>query len=313
MMNHEASDKEILSHIITFEPPPPGFDPLTASGRLLHKYGYPHRPDPDKEPRLSKLWRETLSRPHRVIRPEFEVDQSKARHVPLRSQDPSFGLQGQWAGAEVFRTRLGLPSSELITSVYAQWYVPTVTLPSPDVSVGFWVGLGGDQSLGSTQLIQAGTDAHPQSGSSSPVYRAWSQWYPLQGSAVTVNNFPVSPGDLVGVFVSTLQPNSAFISMFNFNSNFALSFVNAPPSGANADGSSAEWVVEGDGNLLANFGHVVFAGCVGSTKSHEFGLELAYPQQIISQNNPSEVLANPTIIPPAPFDGVQVNWLNYGP
>jgi Peptidase A4 family len=302
-MNDEASDEEILSHVITFEPPPPEFNPLTASHRLLRKYGYPHRPDPNKEPRLSKLWQETLSRPHRVITPEFEVDHSKAPRV-------SFGLQGQWAGAEVFRVRLGLPPSELITSVYARWFVPAVRLPDPDVAVGFWVGLGGDQSLGSTQLIQAGTDARPLSGSSSPAYRAWFQWPPLQTSAITVKNFPISPGDQVGVLLIALQPNSAFISMFNFNTSSAISFANAP-SGANADGSSAEWVVEANGNLLADFTEVVFSDCVGSTKNNEFGLGLAYPQQIISQNNPSVVLANPIILPP--FDGVQVNWLNAGP
>jgi hypothetical protein len=71
-MNHEASDEEMLSHMITFEPPPPGY-PLTASHHLLRKYGYPHRPDPDKEPRLSKLCQETFSRPHQIIRAELQV------------------------------------------------------------------------------------------------------------------------------------------------------------------------------------------------------------------------------------------------
>ncbi len=66
-VENEMSDAEILSNVMTFEPPPPGFNPLTATDDLLEKYGYPHRPDPDKEPQLSKLWHETLALPHTMI------------------------------------------------------------------------------------------------------------------------------------------------------------------------------------------------------------------------------------------------------
>jgi hypothetical protein len=293
-MNLEASDEELLSRIITFEPPPPGFNSLTASHHLLRRYGYPHRPDPDKEPRLSKLWLETLSRPHRMITAELRVDHSKLRRMPLRSKAPSFSIGGQWAGAEVDWSVLGLPADELINSVYAQWRVPTVTLPNSDTAVGFWVGIGGDQYINSNQLIQAGVEAVPQqSGSDIPAYRAWTQWWPEQPSAITVSNFPVSPGDLVGVLVLMPHPDYALFSMLNYNTNTAVSVGITGPDGVMADGSSAEWCVEGNGDLLAHFTGVAFSGCVLGTKNHEFGLEHARPLQIFSPTNSNEVLATP--------------------
>ena len=62
-MASEMSEAEILSYFTTFDPPPPGFDPLRASRHLLRKHGYPHRPDPHKEPRLHKLWSENSRAP----------------------------------------------------------------------------------------------------------------------------------------------------------------------------------------------------------------------------------------------------------
>lgn len=39
----------------TFELPPDGFDPMTASADKLRRYGLPRRPDPDSEPQLARL------------------------------------------------------------------------------------------------------------------------------------------------------------------------------------------------------------------------------------------------------------------
>jgi hypothetical protein len=43
-ITNEPSDAEVSSQVVTFEPPPSDFDPLTASDDLLHKNGFPHRP-----------------------------------------------------------------------------------------------------------------------------------------------------------------------------------------------------------------------------------------------------------------------------
>jgi hypothetical protein len=310
-MANEMSDAEILSHMTTYDPPPPGFDPLTASHHLLRKHGYPHRPDPNKEPRLHKLWNETVARPLKMIKAELTVDRSIVWRRPLRTPPGSYGAEVQWAGAEVDISTLGYPPTELANSVYGQWIVPTVTPPNPDngFAVSVWVGLGGNARIGSKQLVQAGTDA--RSSSNGVVYRAWTQWWQQQqqppSTAVTVPNFPVAPGDRVG-FLVTSQAESAFVSMLNYSTNQATSAGMAPP-GANYDGSSAEWIVEGNGSLLADFYSVYFGQCVGGTKDHDFDLSSATIDSIVSSDGVT-ILATAYIISPS---ALVVAWENAGP
>lgn len=307
-MAGEMSEAEILRHFTAYDPPPPGFDPLRASHHLLRKHGYPHRPDPHKEPRLYKLWSETLARPLKIIKAELQVDRSIVHRHPLRTPQASYGLSGQWAGAQVNTSSLGYPPTELANTVYGQWVVPTVTPPNPDTgfALGIWVGIGGDQNNGSSQVVQAGTDA--RSSGNGVVYRAWTQWFPVSGSAATVSNFPVTPGDRVGFLVLTPQPNHAFISMLNYNTNVATS-VGITPQGANNDGSSAEWVIEGNGNLLADFYSVLLGQCIAGTKDHDFNLSSAFVDSIVSSDGVTD-LATAYIITPS---AVVVAWDNGGP
>jgi Peptidase A4 family len=147
-MAGEMSEAGILRRFTAYDPPPPGFDPLRASHHLLRKHGYPHRP---------------------------EVGRSIVHRHPLRTPQASYGLSGQWAGAQVNTSSLGYPPTELANTVYGQWVVPTVTPPNPDTgfALGVWVGMGGDQNNGSSQVVQAGTDA--RSSSNGVIYRAWTQ------------------------------------------------------------------------------------------------------------------------------------------
>ena len=186
--------------------------------------------------------------------------------------------------------------------------VPTVTPPNPDTgfALGVWVGIGGDQNNGSSQVVQAGTDA--RSSGNGVVYRAWTQWFPVSGSAATVSNFPVTPSDRVGCWVLTPRPNHAFISMRNYNTNVATS-VGIRPQGANNDGSSAEWVIEGNGNLLADFYSVLLGQCIAGTKDHDFNLSSAFVDSIVSSDGVTD-LATAYIITPS---AVVVAWDNGGP
>ncbi len=306
-MDHEPSDAELLSHITTYDPPPPGFDPLTAPHHLLRKHGYPHRPDPDKEPRLSKLWRDSLSRPHKMIRAELQVDRSRARDGRLRPSQSSFGVTG-WAGAQVNTSSLGFAATELANTVYGQWSTPRVSPPDPDTgfAVGFWVGMGGDYRNGSSQVVQAGTEA--LSDGKSVIYQAWTQWSPYQSHAVKVPNFPIAPGDHVAFLVMTPQPDHAFISMMNYNNGWATS-VGITPPGARNDGTSAEWVIEGNGALLADFYSVIFGQCTGGTKEHDFDLTYAIVDQVLASDGVT-VLASAGIVPP---NGAVVFWNGSGP
>jgi hypothetical protein len=183
--------------------------------------------------------------------------------------------------------------------------VPTVTPPNPDTgfALGIWVGMGGDQNNGSSQVVQAA-----RSSGNGVVYRAWTQWFPVSGSAATVSNFPVTPGDRVVFLVLSPQPNHAFISMLNYNTNVATS-VGITPQGANNDGSSAEWVIEGNGNLLADFYSVLLGQCIAGTKDHDFNLSSAFVDSIVSSDGVTD-LATAYIITPS---AVVVAWDNGGP
>jgi hypothetical protein len=155
-------------------------------------------------------------------------------------------------------------------------------------------------------VVQAGTDA--RSSSNGVVYRAWTQWLPYQGSAVTVANFSVTPGDRVGFLVPTPQPNHAFVSMLNYSTSQATS-VGITPPGADNDGSSAEWVIEGNGSLLADFYSVLFGQCIGGTKDHDFDLLSAFVDSIVSSDGVT-VLATAYIITPS---AAAVAWDKAGP
>jgi hypothetical protein len=319
-MSNDVSDAEVLSHFTTFEPPPDGFHPLTATSELLHKHGFPHRPDPKKEPRLSEIWKRTFSRPIKVIRAELAVDRTSPRRNPLRRRrNDAFGLGGEWAGAQVNIADLGFdPRTEPANTVFGRWTVPTVvappnSLPQP-LTVGFWVGLGGDGNNNSTNVVQAGIQAKVDGNSVE--YSAWTEWFPAQ-PAVTIPNFDVAPGDVVEVLVLCLPPsNHAVAYVYNLRSNHATSV--GIDVGLTNDGTSAEWVAEGNGSLLAEFFSANFPGalcgeCIGGTKQHEFAVTQGGVVDTIVSSDGITPLAKGGILPAFLGDGVAVFWLSAGP
>ncbi len=312
-MSYNRSDAEVLGRYVTYEPPPSGFEPLTAPDQLLVRYGFPHRPDPNKEPRLSTLWEETLSRPIKIIRAELAVDRSRPQRVPLRPKQGAFDIKGGWAGAQVNTASLGFSPAEPANTVYGQWIVPTVTLPpntpQQTLIVGFWVGLGGDQANNSTQLVQAGTQAIVQGNN--VTYSAFTEWWTqqYQDPPVTVPNFPVAPGDRMGFLVCTPQPDHAFASMLNYTTGVATTVAIKGRTGITNDGTSAEWIVEGDPPLLADFFAALFAQCLGGTKNHDFDLTHAIRDEILSSNGVTILAATGIILPNA----VGVVWEGGGP
>src|ERR1700682_941451 len=190
-MSKKRSDTEVLNHFVTYEPPPRGFDPLTARAILLRKHGFPRRPRPEKERRLHELWQRAFSRPMKFIKAELAV----ARRDRPRPTGPC-DLRGKWAGAVVNPASLFPPEPGAANFVYGQWILPSVVPPSnppQGLPVGFWVGLGGVGAENSFNVVQAGTQAVVDRNHIN--YSAFTEWTP--DFAVTVNNFPVDAGDHV--------------------------------------------------------------------------------------------------------------------
>ena len=84
-------------NIRTSEPPPEGFDPLTAEQSKLRYHGIPRRPNRDKESEWYKKWQSIYSRKLHYIVPEFAKDEH-LRHpgnTKAKVTDHSY-----WSGAE---------------------------------------------------------------------------------------------------------------------------------------------------------------------------------------------------------------------
>ena len=226
----------------TFELPPDGFDPMTASAGELRRYGLPRRPDPDSEPELARLYARAFSRPRRFVKPELVVD-SRLDAINAKREGKADFSSGDWGGAVVTT-----PASDPPNMVFAQFQVPTVLNFDPELTqqlvTGFWVGIGG---YGNNSLLQAGIAATVTPGTGlfpffgSVSYWAWTEWWP---NGFIVDNLAISPGDAVSVLVCAPQPDHGFVSMENLTTGQIVSVGVDPPAGLTANGPSAEWIIE---------------------------------------------------------------------
>jgi hypothetical protein len=239
----------------TFELPPDGFNPMTASAEELRRYGLPRRPDPDSEPHLARLFARAFSRPRTFTKPELVVDSRLDAIHAKREGKSDFFSPGDWGG-----TVVTTPAATPPNVAFARFQVPTVANIDPflveELITGFWVGIGGFHNnsllqagiaaavtpLGvSTKVVEAAEPAALPVVHPAVSYWAWTEWYP-NGSVI--NNLAISPGDAISVLVCARQPDNGFVLMENNTTNQILSIGVDPPDGVTADGPSAEWIVE---------------------------------------------------------------------
>jgi hypothetical protein len=112
----------------TFELPPDGFDPMTASADKLRRYGLPRRPDPDSEPQLARLYARAFSRPRTFLKPKLVVD-SRLDAINAKRKGKADFSSGDWGGAVVTT-----PASNPPNMVFAQFQVPTVLNFDPELT-----------------------------------------------------------------------------------------------------------------------------------------------------------------------------------
>lgn len=257
------------STIRTFTLPPEGFDPLTASDAELAVYGFPARPEnPFLRERFEDHYKRVKGR-MRYIEPAFTVHPSRRPRVTL-VEGAAGNAQDFWSGAVVYA-----PSGQSFKWVQSQWVVPNVsakvgsTIGSTEnayVEVA-WVGLG------NSSLLQAGSGSQISPGGE-PSFFMWHEWTPP--GWVTVNNFPLSGGDLVAVVICTpsgVGSTSATVYFSNLTQGVQTSYPLSFPEGSNDPseflGDQAEWIVErpvvpGGLAVLPNFGQVIFTHCTAT-------------------------------------------------
>lgn len=268
---HPVDHAEYLKQVRTYSTPPAKFDPLKASAREIARYGFPRRPNPRTEPELAALFKKAYSRPIKPVKAEIEIDRvllDAPRRSAVRVQDGRFA-PGGWGGVIAQTSAFGFKPPEPAVTVYGEWSVPTMQPdfdhPKTPMTVGFWVGLDGSLN---NQVLQAGTAATVTGESID--YWAWFEWFPAP--PVRINNFPISPGDLVTVLVCAQRPAWGFVSMLNRTTGVTTSVGFPPPPGVMWQGTTAEWIVEGISADLPNWVLMGFHNCTAGTKNQQMDI-----------------------------------------
>jgi len=280
-MSDEGLKSDVLELYRTYDPPPKDFDPITASDEQLRRHGIPRRPDPEREPKLARLWWRAFARKPKFIKAELTIDRLMSRRNPLHGSASEFS-GSNWGGAFVRSSALGF--GEPATFVTASWVVPEIVPIAPQVwstflVAGFWVGLDG---MGNGQVLQAGIAASVTTegwsdGNFTPgnvYWWPWTEWFTtkFQDPAVKIDNFSIATGNTVVFIVCAQQPDVGEISVLNVSTGQATRVtINARP-GIRSEGATAEWIVEGVSAELPPFYPVTFGSCAAGTQHHLFDL-----------------------------------------
>jgi hypothetical protein len=290
-----------LPGIKIFTVPPKGFDPFTASDSALRLYGYPRRPDPQREPKLRKLWERILAKKPTFIEPGF-VENKKWHSRPRHQwKKDSFGLEGDWAGA-ILQTPANYSLIQQPNFVFAEFAVPFVqaTPQEPGTQiVGFWIGLGG---VNTDSLLQAGIAAQMTGNSVS--YWAWTEWFP---AGYTPQNLTINAGDMISVSVCAFEPTSGLVLIYNQTTNQAISAALSDPLGNTPyDSSTVEWIIEAIETQMPNFGSVTFSSIQVGAQDPATIFSLANANTVNTVDASGETLATGNLL--ASQDEVEVSW-----
>jgi Peptidase A4 family len=228
-------ETELVGHFFV-APPPKNFQPLKATDEELERYGLPHRPDPKKLPKASRLWLRSMRAIREFVQPKL-IRLQKTVHVRPKSIDGN--TSSIWSGLIISN-----PNTSYFT-VWGTWTVPSVLAGlggTGDFVSSIWVGLNGDS------LLQAGTE---QDVSVSPSlffggssYYAWFEWFPA--NTVQLDGFSVSPGQTVVVSISPMSgTEGGLISFLNISTGVASSPLFAPIPTADFNGNPIEPPITG--------------------------------------------------------------------
>jgi len=151
-------------------------------------------------------------------------------HAPMRLHGyrPDNGTESNnWSGYAV--------TGNGFTDVKGSWHVPEVNCNvTPNTYSVFWAGIDGANN---GTVEQTGTSSN--CSGTTPQYSAWYEFYPA--GPVTIPNFPVVPGDVIGAEVKYLGGGTFQIRIHNHRTNQQY-VKNQNVNGA--ERTSAEWIAE---------------------------------------------------------------------
>ena len=293
--------------ITTYEPPPPGFDPLAASAVALQKHGFPPRPpEPQHHERYKRVWNQMKNRFH-YVSPTFRVN-SDRRHGP-RKRITTEGTETStnWSGGVVYA-----PAGTSFKWIQGDWVVPDVDAPTQNqwYYAASWIGIDGD---GSGDVCQAGVecDVFRSGGSITRNIYPWHEW--CCQPEVQITNLQVSAGDMITMLLCTPQgggsgggagSTTATVYFTNRTTGASVSYNFSAPTGTKLVGNSAEWIVEaptvgGSQSAIADYGQVFFNVCeaypvTGAAVNGGTGnnINLTAGGSVVSQG----ILVSPTVV-----------------
>jgi hypothetical protein len=171
-----------------------------------------------------------ISMPDNVVRELFINDGGTWQNADLTDTAlvPWVNIQGTWQVPQVgqpLQNALGLPGD--------------ISLTEDGWESVSWIGIDGS---GSNDVLQAGTgQALEEDGDTS--YWAWWEWFTPGDTSNTISNMPTSPGD---TFMSSISyvGSRGFIVLVNLTTGMGFTMGLDPPSGADFEGNTAEWIME---------------------------------------------------------------------
>ncbi len=255
--------------VTTYDGPPAGFDPLTASAAELQKFGFPPL---QQDPRLQARYEFVMSRLKGKLNyiPATVGHNDEIFHRP-RQRLASAGAETStnWSGGVVYA-----PAGSSFYWVEGDWVIPDISAPTQNqwYYAASWIGLDGD---GSDDVCQAGIEsAVYQSGTSvTRQFYAWTEWFPAY--EVPITNFTGSPGDMITALICASPgagATKATVYFTNRTTGDSTSLTFTAPSGTTLSGNCAEWIVEaptvgGQQSSMADFGEVFFSVCDAGTSN----------------------------------------------
>jgi hypothetical protein len=246
--------------ITTFEAPPAGFDPRTASDDLLARHGWPARPDAKTSPRLRMHWERAFGGKLTYVAPDFRRSENKVHGPRQRVEGGAIAnaTSSNWSGSVVLA-----PSGSAFQWVIGSWTVPNPYAPAADGKTYYaseWIGIDG---WSSNDVFQAGTETEATASGNTTTRNSylWWEWYPENEVAIT--SMSASPGDEIVCLLVANSTTSGSVFLANLGNGTMTSFTITPPAGTTLIGNSAEWVAERpgiDGSLstLVDYGVVYF-------------------------------------------------------
>jgi hypothetical protein len=245
----------------TFKPPPPHFDPLSASPAELRKHGFPAMPD---DPTLRAHYQRAFNQiKHKFafIEPTFSVNHDKSHSSWLGGIRPDLGplRSSAFSGGMVVA-----PPGQAFRWIEGDWILPNLNPPTQGklYECAFLVGINNFMAG-----IHGMCKRYP-SITTRLFYPFW-QWG--GGLEVAISNFAVRPGDVVSIVLCTPQGAGATegtVFFANFTTGLGTSVALTAPGGLVSD--EAFWIVEapldnGAISPLADYCEVIFSDCKAVT------------------------------------------------